>query len=215
MKEQTFEWLWKQMEADIYDLMGQITTACGEDKKRKFSFRMTYGDETKHVIKDEYLEIKKELKKRCYSATEDDEEAHLIDQHKIAACFCKAFIRKKVFSFDLNENTPSEMILSNYTLAYTVSLRIIFLYLLDYYRDPKTNLSNDLKKKCIAKLQASKTLIVPNTTPTHDKYNMGRIKTLALNDYYGLSVDLLTYADMMFWIEYYNKIILEERSIGK
>ena len=52
-------------------------------------------------------------------------------------------------------------------------------------------------------------LLVPQTSPGHDEYHDGRIHTLALNDIYGNTFDLLTYSDMMFWIEYYNRQKLE------
>ena len=50
--------------------------------------------------------------------------------------------------------------------------------------------------------------IFPPTNPGHDSYPYGRIKALALNDIYGIDFDLLAYADMMYWIEDYNKTLL-------
>ena len=50
----------------------------------------------------------------------------------------------------------------------------------------------------------------PETNPGHDSYVLGRIKTLALNDIYGNDFDVLTYADMLFWIEKYNRKLLEK-----
>ena len=210
MQTETFDWLWQQMETDIEAIKNKLLTY--NTTTNPFSFKLTSGSSTKQTIYKEYLKIKANLKERCYaSEINEEKEYNLIDQHKIAACFCKAFIDKKVFTFELKENTPSDMILSNYTLAYTISLRIIFLYLMDYYSDCQTNLNPQLKTKCLNKLQENQTLLVPETTPSHDEYHLGRIKTLALNDYYGIPLDLLTYADMMFWIEYYNKLILEEK----
>ena len=33
----------------------------------------------------------------------------------------------------------------------------------------------------------------------------GRVKTLALNDLYAIDFDIITYADMLYWIEKFNK----------
>ena len=213
MQTETFDWLWQQMKTDIEAIENEMLTYNTTDTTANpFSFKLTYGSSTKQTIYEAYLKIKTDLKKRCYaSEINEEKEFNLVDQHKIAACFCKAFIDKKVFTFELKENTPPDMILSNYTLAYTISLRLIFLYLMDYYSDYQTNLDLQLKTKCLNKLQKNQTLLVPETTPSHDKYHLGRIKTLALNDYYGIPLDLLTYADMMFWIEHFNKLILEEK----
>ena len=204
----TYEWLWEQIESDINNIKKKVTIKNSDITPCNFKLR--YGGDTKEVIRSEYERIKEELKERCYiSKVNEKGEINLIDQHKIAACLCKAFVNKKVFSFTLSEETSEEMIRSNYELAYTVSLRVIFLYLEDYYADPKTKLDVEIKEFCIKKLQENESLYVPTTTPTHDTYNLGRIKTLAMNDFYGLEVDLLMYADMLYWIEYYNKHVLE------
>ena len=206
MRDETFDWIWKQIELDI----GFIGKKFDIDQTNSYNFRLTYGEATKNIIRDEYNRIKNGLKKRCYSSELNSQgDLNLIDQHKIAACLCKAFINKKVFSFDLKEEMPSDIVLSNYKLAYYVSLHIIYIFLLDYYLDPKTELDQKLKDSCIEKLCEWGNLKEPKTAQTHDAYNFGRIKTLALNDYYGYEVDLLMYADMMYWIEYYNKLLLE------
>ena len=55
------------------------------------------------------------------------------------------------------------------------------------------------------KLEEQQTIIFPKTNIGHDSYAIGRIKSLALNDVCKLDFDLLNYADMLFWIEEYNK----------
>lgn len=212
MKEDTFNWLWKQIETDIESIGREFNLGASN----QYNFRLTYGKHTKNVIKKEYDKIRVELKNKCYSSEVNEEgDLNLIDQHKIAACLCKVFINKKVFSFDLKKETPAKLVLSNYKLAYHVSMRIIFIYLLDYYLDPKLELEEEQKKSCLKDLCQRGKLRVPKTARSHDPYNFGRIKTLALNDYYGHEVDLLMYADMMYWIEHYNKLILEKRLIMK
>lgn len=196
MNSDTSEWIWQQIESTI----GNIVDSFSSEEKNKFGFRLTYEKKTRNVIFSEYELIRNELKQKIYSDAERPKAK--IDQHKIAACFCKALIQKKVFSFDIDDSITPRMLLSNYELAYTVSLRIIYIYLLDYY-------SGTGNYEIFQKLMEQKTLAVPDTTVTHDKYHEGRKKTLALNDYYGISFDLLTYSDMMYWIEHYNRQILE------
>lgn len=108
--------------------------------------------------------------------------------------------------FDATDDAPIEMLRSNYALAYNISLQIVYFYLLDYYL-------RHGPKDCYDKLQKQESLIPPPTTVKHDTYHLGRIKTLALNDYYGIEFDLLNYSSAMYWIELYNRQLLEERYI--
>lgn len=54
-----------------------------------------------------------------------------------------------------------------------------------------------------------KHLRTPKTNEGHDEYNAGRQKTLMLNEVFENEFDILTYSDMLFWIEYYNGQLLE------
>lgn len=199
MKIETFEWIWEQIQETIDEIINRFDSS---DLGASFDFRLLHGKETKNVIKNRYIEIRDELKRMCYPAAKFDEAR--LDQHKLAACFCKAIIDKKVFAFDINDQTPEEMIRSNYELAYISGLRIVQIYMMDYYSYHYGEDSEYLRW-----LNREKGLYGPRTT--HDSYHLGRIKTLALNDYYGIEFDVLTYADMMFWIEYYNRQKIENK----
>lgn len=199
MKIETFKWIWEQIQASIDEIMNRFDAS---HLGNSFHFRLLHGEETENVIKNRYIEIRDQLKRMCYSETEYDEAR--LDQHKLAACFCKAIIDKKVFAFDINDQTPPEMIRSNYELAYISGLRIVQIYMMDYY-----SYYYGEDSKCVKWLKQEKGLYGPPTT--HDSYHLGRIKTLALNDYYGVEFDILSYADMMFWIEYYNRQKIENK----
>lgn len=96
-----------------------------------------------------------------------------------------------------DKNTPMAIALSNYAVAFLASNYVLYMFLLsDFERDGKIELYN--------KLKTQGTFIFPQTNKGHDPYVQGRIKTLALNDTYGNDFDILTYADMLFWIELYN-----------
>lgn len=199
MKIETFEWIWTQIQKTIDEITDRFMAS---GQKDSFHFRLLHGQETENVIKNRYIEIRDELKRMCYPATEF--KTARLDQHKLAACFCKAIIDKKVFAFDINDQTPAEMIRSNYELAYVSGLRIVQIYMIDYY---SRNDGED--SEYVRWLKREEGLYGPRTT--HDSYHLGRIKTLALNDYYGVEFDVLTYADMMFWIEYYNRQKIENK----
>lgn len=198
MQRKTFDWIWIQ----INDTARNIIHRLDPDRQRK-DFKLTHSDMMgKAIIWNEYNKIRKDLKNRCYSSLiESDGSEKLIDHHKIGACLCKTLIQKKLITFHMDQNTPEEILRSNYELAYTVSLRIVYMYMiysLRKYGDPEQ----------AKKLEGWKMLHVPHTTHSHDDYNTGRIKMLSLNDFYHTEFDLLSYADMLFWIEYYNRQLL-------
>lgn len=202
MERETFDYIWGQVEKSICAIEGQFEP----DIVARWNFRRAYGQEYSGIIKSEYETIRDQLKVRCYKKVADDEvDDNKVDQHKIAACFCYAMLRRKAFAFDLDDEIPAKMLLSNYMLAYAVSLQIIYLCMIDLYLS-----SEDEEKRKLAKvLEDQGHLSVPETTKTHDPYNLGRAKTLALNEYHNISFDLLAYADMMYWVEHYNRQCLE------
>lgn len=197
MTAETFEAIWKQVEETAQTILRRL-------EPEGHNFRFSYLDEGKWAVRSEYERIRKDLKARCYEPpVSGEDDAHRIDHHKIAACLCKALVTKKMFSFRMDENISKEMLLSNYELAYTVSLRIVYNYMVESYKHKgdTEHMRTLLEWKCLQ---------VPETTPSHDGYDLGRIKALALNDFYQVEFDLLAYADMMFWIEHYNRQILTD-----
>ena len=201
MKKYVFDWIWNQIEMSIVDIENNINSKFGD----RWNFRRRYETNEAHdIIYKEYNIIKHRLKSHVYK---NNAVSKRIDQHKIAACFCNAFLNKKMFVFNMDDDIPAEILLSNYQLAYTVSLRIIFIFLVERYLS-----SDDPDIQALAQtLLDKKTLVAPNTTHTHDAYHLGRIKTLALNEFYHIEFDILGYAATMFWIEYYNRQLLENR----
>lgn len=55
-------------------------------------------------------------------------------------------------------------------------------------------------------------LMMPRTTDGHDRFNLGRIKTLVLNDIFLNDFDILSYSDMLYWVELFNIMLLEGKS---
>lgn len=117
MNAETFNTVWQQIEETAQAIYQRL-----QPKGHGFGF--VYRDQGKEVIGKEYDRIRKGLKDQCYDPHIDPEsDRHLIDHHKIAACFCKALIVKKLFTFQMSESIPEDILRSNYELAYTVSLR--------------------------------------------------------------------------------------------
>lgn len=204
MKDETFKYIWNEI---ILKSISSFEKYFTEEEKEeyKFSIRNLYRLEKK--INSDYNSIKKHLKSNYYDATKSNHDSkNRIDNHKIAACICYSMLQNKVFSFEVRDNMPKHMFTINYELAYTVSLGIIFTTLVAQYKNVGRN---DLAEK----LLQQQTLVVPQTSLGHDEYHEGRIHTLALNDIYGNTFDILTYSDMMFWIEYYNRQMIEQTII--
>ena len=130
MTNKTYTYFWNQFEKSIRT----IECLLSAEDKSNWNFERAYGKEYSEVIRASYEAIRDQLKERCYQKNPDSEISdNKIDQHKIAACFCCAFLEHKAFSFDLNDGTPAKMLLSNYMLAYSVSLQVIYLCLIDFY----------------------------------------------------------------------------------
>ena len=152
----------------------------------------------------------KENFKTMYESTRDtlkqlyhynnSDKVRRIDIHKVAACFASVIMDYKIFKYKVDEETSDEVFLSNARLAYSVSLAIIKENLLYKYRDNQEILNYINTHK----------LYMPRTTEGHDRFSLGRAKTLMLNNIFLEKFDLLSYADMLYWIELFNIMILED-----
>jgi len=196
------------MVTDTYDFIWEkIIYPCINDVKSKYA---CYDSSLsiKSDLKDRIFKIynrSRDNVKLSYYAPEERMDAIKIDKHKIAACFTDAFIRAKACTFNTrNEEIVKNIGLINYEIAFNVGMGILYVSLLTYYNSTQN-------EECYSKLSEWGNLQFPDTTPGHDDYKLGRIKTLALNDLGGVDFDILTYADMLFWIEYYNRQLLENK----
>lgn len=197
IKNITYEYIWKNIiQKSIFKIWNEISD---EDK---VEFRVTKKEDllVKEDVFKEYTQIKERLKK-LYHFDDGDPERR-IDIHKIASCFAQVLIEYKVFAFEYKEDLKDEIFFMNAKLAYDVSISFIYLNLVYTYLKKENS-------EIVRKLLSQKKLMFPETTQGHDEYNVGRYKTIALNDVFGNEFDILTYSDMMYWIEFYNRQILE------
>ena len=204
MENITYDYIWDQI---ISKSIKSIESSLTKQEKDKYNFKKRNLRILKNNIRRDYEGIKENLKASYHKNDEDlsneDQKESKIDNHKIGACICKSLIENKVFCFDIKEKMPVKIYVSNYELAYMVSLAFVYTTLISKYLIAGQDiLAEDLLKQ--------KKLLVPTTTVGHDKYNDGRIHTMALNDIYKKEFDILTYSDMLFWIEHYNRQNLEK-----
>lgn len=198
MKKESFDYIWKEL---VLPSVNRIVLRFTEEQRNAYHFEVRSLEGRKEVIEKEYNAIRDFLKRHYYKGMSDSGNS-LIDNHKIAACLCFAFLRNKIFSFKITENMPTEMFTSNYELAYTISMGFIFrMLIIQYERNNAHEFAN--------KLKSNGKLFFPATSEGHDEYIRGRINALALNDLHKNTFDLLGYSDMMFWIEYYNRQRIE------
>ena len=169
----------------------------------RFNWRCDFTEEKRKEVFLRYKNNHDEFRKRYFYDSDDPEK--LIDVHKIAACFAKSVIEASLMSFDKSDDMPWYIKASNYALAFHVSVNIVTFFLQAEYVYT-ANESNEY----MAKLMKKGSVSYPSTTKGHDTYTIGRIKSMALRDINGEEFDMLAYADMLFWIEYYNRQLVEE-----
>lgn len=196
MNTETYSFLWNK-----------IIHPCITECMKKYDPKLIYLQEKcglKDKILKAYEESRDNVKEKFYSQSENIEDIK-IDNHKISACFTEAFIKVKACSYKINDkNIVKKVGLVNYEIAFSVGIGILYATLLSYYK------LADSKGEYFKQLKKQETLKMPPTTPSHDDYKLGRIKTLALNDLRRIDFDVLTYSDMLFWIEYFNRQSIEQ-----
>lgn len=196
MREQTFNYLWEQgIVRAAQDVVGEISL----DLQTIYEVKLDISEEMQKKVYSQYEKLKTQVRDKYFNTGANDENK--IDGHKICACITGALLKVRLVSFESKDDMPVAVMYSNYAIAFLASIYVMYLFLLsDYERDNKTEAYNKLTEKA--------TFDFPQTNPGHDSYVQGRIKTLAVNDICGVDFDVLTYADMLFWIEKYNKDLI-------
>ncbi|MDE5824769.1 MAG: hypothetical protein K2H91_08845 [Lachnospiraceae bacterium] len=195
MKEETYDYIWNEI---IKDNIDELYDQLSNDEKMQLNVKPL--NKIKKQVYDKYMLENGRIKELYHFGTAEEK---IIDIHKIAACFTKVFIEEKVFQYSLKNKVSDNVLLLNARLAYNIGLGLIRMNLIVSYLTLK-------KQDIVDRLLATKQLSVPLTNIGHDEYNAGRQKTLMLNDVFENEFDILTYSDMLFWIELYNRQLLEE-----
>lgn len=199
MTETTFSYLWEEAVEKVVD---NVWKSIPKKDIDKYHFIRNDTEVAKIKIRQSYGEAREKVRSIYFDVGED--ETNLMDVHKVCSCFTKALLEIKMFHYDLGDEEVSlKLVYSNYEAAFLIGIHMMYLFLLSDY-DAQGSIGY------YEKLEKQATFYFPETNPGHDAYAIGRIKTLAINDICGNDFDLLTYADMLYWIEKYNKELIEK-----
>ena len=201
MNIEDFTYLWDE---GIVKAARQLDLELPEDSNRYVNLDLS--ESNKKRLYDEYEDNRTEIRRNFFDGGEN--ASNRIDAHKICACITGALLKVHLFELqDTQDDIPEDVVLVNYKLAFVASIYVLFLIMLSDYKRSDEKKYEYLKQKAV--------LEFPDTNEGHDSYVMGRIKTLALNDVYGYDFDRLSYADMIFWIENYNKELIDDEILQR
>lgn len=194
MNREDFDYLWLNCIKPVQTMLYESICSKIINAEKLYCFQAKSSEDTVDDLYNTYEKIRIRTRRLFFDCGENDENK--MDSHKISACITAALIEKPIFSFDLN-GTPDERILMvNYEMAFHGGMSVLYALALSEAIENKSDFFDSLLMQ--------EGFRYPQTNLGHDEYVLGRVKTLALNDAVGLEFDVLTYADMLFWIELYN-----------
>ena len=177
-----------------------ILNLLSETDRNKLAWRCDCSENMKSQLLIRYNEYR-EIVHRTYFKGEEDQEI-LMDIHKVCACFAKSIVDLAPMSFKVSDDIPWPVKASNYMLAFYSSIHMLYEFLVAEYCFCDMGAFADVLIK-------KKKFDYPVTSTGHDVYTKGRVKAIATQDIYDTGMDILSYADMLFWIELYNRQIIE------
>lgn len=194
MEKETFKYIWKQGIAksaqDVFD-------GIDPGLRKEYSVSIDISDAMCERLYYQYDEVRCLVREKYFDIGQNGENR--IDGHKICACITASLLNVRMINYEAAaKEIPMKVVYANYEVAFLSAIYVMYLFLLsDFERDGKKKCYDELKKTgyvCISRNQYRARYICTGTC-----------KTLALNDLCGNDFDILTYADMLFWIEWYNK----------
>lgn len=189
MNDLSFDYLWNNI---ILKSSNEILEIITSEDIVKYEIEFGEEDILKENVHNDYEKSKRILKELYHKKG----TKAIIDEHKISSCLCSSIIKNKFFKYKLSKDLPADLFFLNYKIAYYSSVGVLYLFLLSNYKDDEI-IFEDLKKR--------KNIILPETAPSHDPYDICIIKMLLMNDIYQNNFDLLAYSNIMFCLEEYNK----------
>ena len=194
MLRDDFEYIWEQcVDSSAADILSYYPSEEG----KRWEWKYDSSDEVRNDVFTSYCSYNSQLHEKFF-------QGERIDIHKIASCLCAALIDTAPMTCSYLKGIPRPIAMSNYLLAFHTSMALVFMNLLDEYEQKNPGLA--------AKLERKGRFSFPRVTPGHDLYTMGKVKCLALNHHYDKPFDILGYADTLYWIEFYNRHIIESGS---
>lgn len=190
MNQETYDIIWdKCIEPAANELLGLY----GEEFREKNQWFLDDSDITRKSVYKKYTYYRNIVHKELYKGKK-------FDVHKISSCFTRAIIDISPINVAAKNDLPEFIALSNYWLGLMSGIYIVRFLL--YYTYKKNN-SDYTNKVLNHKFQ------YPDTTIGHDYYLTGRVRALAVNDGNDIPFDILGFADMLYWIEHFNRQKIE------
>lgn len=223
--ERCFAYFWKGL------VLPTVSLVCSEvdpEFAREVGFAYAYDDLGlyKRDVMAFYRE-KREWLKQLYLP---HEARPRLDQHKLGALWCRTLLAYKPFYFNYDkavkyvrkrfERSEDDLLLppedhsewfvknlyANYRAAYLVSAGIVYFYLLYDCKEKKEDLAAYLRDGGFEYFLSNGALIGYPTRKGHSDFISSCIIALEKNDINGRDFDYLTYAIMLYQLEYYNKV---------
>lgn len=221
-----FQFFWRAVVAPTLELVSKEVDA---DFKEAVGFDYAYNnlEEYKQAVKRYYRE-KRQWLKTYYLP---HEKTARLDQHKLGSLWCRTLLAYKPFFFDAEAaekfvcaKFPSPKARSkshecqdnsewfvrnvyvNYRVAYLVSLGIVYIYLLFDCHEKDDSLPDYLKDGAYEYFLNKGNLRCPPPRAGHTNFTASCIIALMKNDTNQRDFDYLSYATVLYQIEYYNKI---------
>lgn len=192
MDANLFAYIW---DVSVSKTVGIVFDSIPDDVRRKYKMRTNLSDAWREHAFGKYSFHNKKMH-------DDFFKGSLIDVHKILACLVAALLDVDLISYDttMRENDGRLHICAaraKYEIAMHSALHFLYLFMQwDFSREGDTAAKEALARQGCLKF--------PNTKWEHGEWLRNRISALALNHINGNKIDILAYADMMFWIEFYN-----------
>lgn len=197
MKSESFSFLWENAVINCIDI---VYNEISEEYRNEYHLEKKNTSSDMENVKKLYEQIRDYVKDNFFDKGSDGK--NLMDVHKIAACLTSAIVKYRLFKYDYANEIPKEVLYCNYAVAFLTGLNVMYISRLSDLSELSERSEEDNNK--FEYFFRKGTFTFPETTDGHDEYVQGRIKTLAANDLNGIDFDILTYADMLFWIEHYN-----------
>ncbi len=204
-----FSQIWEKV---ICEVLQVVKDECDKEFVQICGLKTKQLDTWKKSLEKEYRTLRRTLKEFCYGDCADNGS---LDSRKLAAVFCKALIKEKVFVFDtkkameLLKTRKKEMppdkfncwaahnVFLNYKFAYYVSLQMVYLTVLDQLLASEETRTSAIKLNEIGHL--CRYPCVPNT----DSFDVNVIIGIARSDLREKDFDMFLFAMQLYQIEMY------------
>lgn len=223
--ERCFAYFWTRL---VLPTVKLVFNEIDPDFKDKVGLCYAYND--MELYKQDVMAFYREKREWLKQLYLPHESHPRLDQHKLGALWCRTLLAYKPFYFnykkalqyvsgrfkrpDVDDFSDPEdhsewfikNLYANYRAAYLVSTGIVYIYLLFDCKEKREDLADYLKEGGFEFFRAKGGLIGYPTRRGHSDFTNSCIIALEKNDINDRKFDYLTYAIMLYQLEYYNKM---------